>query len=250
MLTDTQKNFRKQMTKLEDSMNQNNSNKGFYSYIEKDYINSYYEKKKKRKKIYATISIGGLLLFLWNSYAIYTWISPAFYSLTGKPLPTITKLLNVTNNKPKKAGHYLKEIHSIEEPLATYFQYRTDNLDNALHDRYRKKECFEIMKKYAEDIQSISFKLQSITPPKKFEQYHAITLSKLNISYQIFVYTLESLSSNDINNINNSIYKSNQLISKLNIINNQGKQEMIKIFNEIDMKYYELDGKIHYSWQE
>ena len=113
MATKTQKNYRKQMRELQKELN-NNSDTGFYSYIERDYIKGYYQ-KIKRKRIFISAGVIGILTLLWNFYAIYTWINPIYYSMTGKPCPLFIEPLTY---RGRSTGN--SEVFAALNPVKIY----------------------------------------------------------------------------------------------------------------------------------
>lgn len=88
MPTNIQKNFKKQMREFQ-KRQKNKGDEGFYSYIERDYINNYYEnKKRKRKFAISGAGIISLLILGWNIYAGSTWLNhiviyPHFLTIPG-----------------------------------------------------------------------------------------------------------------------------------------------------------------------
>ncbi|WFD09426.1 hypothetical protein [Tepidibacter hydrothermalis] len=108
MATETQKNFRKQMKEIEKE-SKNKNQETFYSYIEKDHISGYYSKRKKKKIIISSISLCSILIFLWNFYALSTWLNPVIHSITNKNIPTTVPVLSFNATKHKEVGGYLKQ---------------------------------------------------------------------------------------------------------------------------------------------
>lgn len=254
MPTETQKNFRKQMQMLEKELNEDKEKQGFYSYIERDYINSYYSKKGKKKAIITTISIGSILFVLWNSYAVLTWIAPVVDSITEGKLKSLTGRgvaydgINYKDGVQQEVAYYLQGTNEINHQLIDYYKLRNDILDSALKSDSRK-QYIQSLKTYTESVLGLIFQLQCIDPPAQMDNYHALVLSNYESSYKSFLYAEECLDTSD-NSINNCINKFNEAVAECNAIDIQVREEMLKVFNDIGMSYYEKDGLIHYSWKQ
>lgn len=96
MLNETQRNFRKQIKKLEEE-----------GLLEK-------REKANRRRNY---SIFGILLLAWNVFAVYTWIRPLFISKTtnAKPVNNLGyRLIKGEYNQEKIANYIINHKEIIE----------------------------------------------------------------------------------------------------------------------------------------
>jgi hypothetical protein len=163
MATETQKNYRKQMRKLQKELN-SSSDTGFYSYIERDHIKSYYQKRKK-KRIFISAGVIGILTLLWNSYAIYTWVNPIYYSMTGKNLPVIHRVLDVQGKKHREIAGYLQSLKPGEDIHDKNLNYAILNLNEALQKKTDTTGYFADIAGYSEDVKRNILMVENIRPP-------------------------------------------------------------------------------------
>ena len=174
MATETQKNYRKQMRELQKELN-NNSDTGFYSYIERDYIKSYYQ-KRKRKRIFISAGVIGILTLLWNFYAIYTWINPIYYSMTGKTLPVIHRALDIQGNKHRQIAEYLQSLKPGEDIHDKNLNYAVVNLNEVLQKQTDTSGYFADIAGYSEDVEQSILMVEGISPPAEMLEYHGMML--------------------------------------------------------------------------
>jgi hypothetical protein len=246
MATETQKNYRKQMRELQKELN-NNSDTGFYSYIERDYIKSYYQ-KRKRKRIFISAGVIGILTLLWNSYAIYTWINPIYYSITGKTLPVIHKALDVQGKKHREIAEYLQSLKPGGDIHDKNLNYAIMNLNEVLQKQTDTSGYFADIAGYSEDVKKSILMVESITPPAKMREYHGMMLERLALCKDIFDEILRISNMNNENDINNCIQEIKSLINRYNETGKHSTQEMINVFESINMRYEFENGTIKCWW--
>lgn len=245
MPTEVQRNFKRQMKEIEKELKKK-KNEGFYSYIEGDYINSYYETRRKKQRIVKAVSITGLLIFLWNFYAISTWINPIFYSLTGKNLPTVN-LFDFKGRKQKEVVEYLQVINTEEERIKILLQYRALDFINAFINRPLSNEYYKEISEHALEIKNIISKVETMNPPDEMKTYHQITLKKFYVCGEIFDLIFQIAEEKNINT-NKLIEKINTAIIDFNYFDLKSREELINVFNKIGMKYELSNGQIRYWW--
>jgi hypothetical protein len=237
------------MQEFEREKKKNPEADGFYSYIERDFMNSYYDKKKTRKVIYSSISIGGVLILIWNAYALYTWIFPNAQGIRVNS--TIAQIGNytTTSSLQSQIGHYLREVSYYEEKLSNHANERGNIVQSFVKDRKDPKNLIDISTA-ATEAQYLYKDIKSIIPPEQMQMYHSLIINKFECILTSLQYTQEAFMVTDVNKINDCLNKANEYINKSNETIIESNKVLINIFEENRMNYSVNDGVIQYSWQE
>lgn len=248
MPTETQKNFRKQMKEYS-KRNNNGKNTEFYSFIKKDKISSYYDKSEKRKKVIRTVSIGGVLVLIWNIYAIYTWIKPAIYSFTDNKHLQISNVVDNKSKKHREIANYLDLIEVKKDKLKQYYEYWCKNVNHAFEND--DVIFFDNIEEKSTLIKELYFEIEELNSPEEPKVYKELELKNFDNIYEIFMATLISYYTNNSEEKKDNIERCSKLVDEANLYNNKIIDELIRVFNEIDMKYERTDsGSIRYWWKE
>lgn len=91
-MSQTQRDFKRQMKEYEKEKKKEWVREKVYNHSTERYEYHYYDKNKRLVKVERRgifflkrgISTGALILLLWNSYAIFTWIRSFFYFFLDK----------------------------------------------------------------------------------------------------------------------------------------------------------------------
>jgi len=269
MANRVQKNFKKQIKKYQ-KQRKKRENEEFYSYIEGDFINSYYEKKKKRRRIAISgVSIISFLILAWNIYAGSTWLNYAVYRITGKPLISFKETLD---NKTSQHGQGLISIEEIFDSKATkrkaIYEYldtiKEKNIDilaaNSFNRYLENKNNPDLLKTTLEELETqknetdtFITQLYFIKIPAEMKGYHQTLIKQMELYREIIdimtnIITNRNLDS-DADLVAGQIPLIQELhskIKKFNYYNDVKHQVLIKVFEEANVKYEIYDGQIKY----
>ncbi|MTI65281.1 MAG: hypothetical protein FH753_01625 [Firmicutes bacterium] len=139
-----------------------------------------------------------------------------------------------TKETHKDISSYLKETEYIIKDI--------NNLNNIFKksQQYEVTYLMEIKNKLEKDLINV----YKINPPDILKQYHLMIIKKLNLAYEISLYSIN----------NKEKKKSSQikiLISKLNLYEEIRKAELINSFKKINMEYsFSPNGDIIYRWSK
>jgi hypothetical protein len=219
MLTRTQRNFRKEIKRLEKEKSKYYED--IYSYKHKRFES---ELRKSYKKPIITISgIIGICFLLWNVFAVSTWISPF-------------KLSFSTGMNQQKVASYLKSLEYVKTRIKPYVQKISEpNLFDSSTDNSLLNE--------ENDILSLENNLNTNLPDLyKLKQDEFNSLEYLrNCIEDLRQYKITG-NINYWNAAKNSLeqYNANSLICR---------EDVISILNKYHMPYT-IDGNntIHYSY--
>lgn len=246
MATETQKNFRKQMREIEKDA-KNKDQEAFYSYIEKDHISGYYSKRKKKKVIISSISICSILIFIWNFYALSTWLNPIIHSITNKSVPTTAPVLSFNTAKHKEVGGYLKQTKEIDLKLKEFIEYVNQSLNKGFENEESKYTYLNTLNSYEVKFKEMIATLEEVTPPEELKNYHTYTIQLLNYCVDMIFYSFDIVNSNNPESIN----KYYNLTTQFSSISHNRRIDLIKVFNDIKMEYKILDDNtIKYMWEK
>lgn len=256
MKTNTQRNFKKEMDQIEREM-KSKPTEGFYSYVEGDYINSYYTRKKKKREKIVKYSFISILILAVNVYALYTWLDPIIYHTTGHRIPRIER--HIFNNSPKthtqtnganhvqagyqpnlkhiKADQYIQKIKVLMLDTNQMINYATDNFNKAADNQNFKQEYSINLNKYKEEIQSFILELRAIIPPSEFSEYHKLNIDFYNTAHEVILIYLGNIRSNTRNfEMLSVLYERNNL-RILEI-----RQEILKGLDALSIEYEVIEN--------
>ncbi|MTI71747.1 MAG: hypothetical protein FH751_15980 [Firmicutes bacterium] len=136
-----------------------------------------------------------------------------------------------TKKTHKDISSYLKESEYIIKDI------------NNLINIYNKSGQYEVtyLKEIKNKLEKDLINVYKINPPDILKQYHLVIIKKLNLAYDICLYS-------DNKEKNNSSHIK-ILISKLNLYEEIRKAELIESFEETNMEYsISPNGDIIYRW--
>lgn len=245
MPTETQRNFKRQMRELQKETQ--SENEEFYSYIEKDHIQNYYQDKPKRRSIRTTISIGSIILIIWNVYALSTWLLPQ--NIKPKLVPAFAiNNIKSTNSSQRDIAAYLQSVEEFNIRLNLLFERRNQVFSWGLNAA-EKTSNMKAMDEILYEAQSLVNELQKIKPPNIMMQYKELLIYKYSLAYKLFEVSKVAISASDSVIYNSQINKLNMLNLDMSTSNDKVKQEMFRVFDEVGITY-EIDGdKIRYKWK-
>lgn len=254
MTTQTQKNFKKKMRELEQELKQNkNNDKGFYSYIERDHIKSYYQKRDK-KKILTSISIGGLLIFVFIALFLASWVQPVadFQDINSNEafLVSPKKPSSFMENKQKKIAEYLDSIRLNKKEYYEIMSYRSNYFASAVLKGENKEDYFINIEVNVKRLENIIKELGDVKPPKEMENCHKILKENFCIGSVILSNTLEIKDMSQPKEINKRIKKISTLVNKINENNSIMMNGYEEVFKELGMRYEKIDNQIRYWYNE
>jgi len=253
-LTDSQKNFRKQMKEVErENLNKQmngEQNAPFYSHYKEDMITSYYEKKNTKKRIFQGVSIASIVFILWNAFAIFSWLDLLFRNLTNMDLPIVSSILDFNIDEQRETVNYLKKLEAINEPVRNYLTYQTQIVEqyssNSTFDKNQRVvslqnlyEKIDITKSTLNQIDVPTF----LRPHKSLIVEQADTTLKLNNEMTLAMQAT-SKSSYDVH-----IRNCNDAINEYNNINQRATQELISIFDRIGIEYEFTSNGLKYTYR-
>jgi hypothetical protein len=252
MLTKTQKEYKKQMEELQEQLSTgNNKEQGFYSYLERDYINTYYDPKKKhRKQIITSISLFGIIALIMTALSMYSWLMNTVQPQNAKNLVSITHVLDHNVGIHKEVGLYLQDIQYHKNKSSILLDYCIKNFNTSLENKTSQEVYFNTISDYSSQLRESINALNTMHHPTVMSDYHQIILQNFNTMDQIFILTLKIKNTNDATIINHDVAKINQLLSAYNLSMHESTTKMILVFDEIDMRYKKNpDGQLQYWWK-
>lgn len=246
MPTETQKNFKKEMREIEKEM-KSKKQRIFYSFVKRDHISNYYEKKKTKKIIISSISLGSIIFIMWNLYAISTWINPIFKIATGKNIYSVSIFSSLLGNKHKEIAEYLEQTKELESDLGIVMNDLGNGTNNTFQTESERDNYLNTLDIYEGQLNEKITNLEKIEPPQELENYHQDTLQLLRYSLDMIYYAYDIVSSNDVESIN----EYNEVINQYNEQSHNRRLHLIKVFNEVKMEYKIMDDQtIEYTWKE
>ncbi|MFO7296142.1 MAG: hypothetical protein C0P72_008965 [Clostridia bacterium] len=249
MPTEVQKNFRRQIREFQ-KQQKNRENEKFYSYIEKDFISHYYEtRKRRRRRIISGVSIASLLLFLWNFYAISTWVNHIAYSITGKPLFSVESIFNRGAERHREVANYLKVVDPKEEQIQSLLNDAVTKFNEFLKNQKLHHEYIKEVNKHIQQVNKDILELKSINPPDVMKEFHEILLAEADLCYEILQTSLRVVNSTDGNVRNQYLRDVNALVSDFNNLVRTKRDKLLEVFDEIGMKYEVSGNRIRYWWR-
>lgn len=264
MPTDVQKNFKKQIREFQKQQKEKNRDK-YYSYIEKDFISSYYEeRKKRRKRIISGAGIISLLILFWNIYAGSTWINYLAYKIAGKPLisegilermtgVSFTEMFDRKASKRKAIYRYLDSIKDINidtKSINALIRYAgNQEFSDVIAGRLEEIETQK------NDVSKFFIRLNSIDVPTEMEGYHKALTRQIELFLEMAEMIAEAFGDDNLSlrESNLNIEERIRLLQEINTrsqafnhYNRLGQQELIRAFEQVGIKYEIADDGIRY----
>lgn len=208
-----QKNFRKQIKELE----------------KEGKIPDNYRARRKRPIFTRKVSIISIIFLLWNSFAIYTWVSPFLKNQINNNRIIDNKVLissnNIGLNNNREIVQYLEICKNASIEIG--------NITNKIKDH--NNEIIYTSEEIIKDLNELSKIKDDLNTDKK-------TFENLHINYNELISITEEIIIN-INNQKQYMYERFNELS-LNITN-----ETIKLLEDNNIQYEILeDGKIKYYY--
>lgn len=247
MKTETQKNFKKQMAQLQKQKERSGKeNTHFFSYIENDHIEHYYQPKSKKKL--AAISISSIISTLIILYSAFTWVQP-FLRLRVPSLPQTNTLTAVTQ-VPFQPSHinivnYLDEIDKHDLKLSEINKGTLVNFSTLSNNINQRNTYLELNNIAKAEIERTIISLENLKVPKDMSEHYSTVKSKYNIVYEEIIYCLEMAKSNNYNDITHLKF----LVEKQNLLQKQQTQQLLNAFNKVGIKYEQNGTNINYWYK-
>lgn len=260
MTTDTQKEFKKQMKELQKQKNNSDSNQ-FYSYVEKDYIDNYYTKKKKAR--IRNIGIASIIPLALGVYSIFTWIQPLInepssinyltssnVSNNMQPNGNINPISLIKTNKlikkHEKIIDYISKIDSSDKEILDMLNQRFEEFKNVQNNLTLKKSYIEMLQNDKVRMKAIISEKVKLECPEEFSLHHNTVIEKYNTYYEQLLYLIDATKTNSQESIN----KINLLNDKIKLYAEQQIQALLKGFDATNIKYeVKEDGNIRYWYK-
>ncbi|MDK2801373.1 MAG: hypothetical protein PWQ70_2992 [Clostridiales bacterium] len=239
MLTKGQKRFRKEIEKSLKEIE--NRDQGFYSYIEKAYINSYYNSKTKSSISIPIVAMLCLITILCSTYLFFRsdGLNNHKSDLSNSD-PTILK--------HEKIVSYLEQMKHYHTQALAISNNSVDALNKMLKNPLLYKKSFdEMLIKNKEQIENIMLEIKKISPPDEFQDYHKAAVGKHNFIYEKILYIIDAGSTRSKERIS----QINILSDKINFQIKQEKKEMLSALDKVGIEYEKLDnGQIRYTYKK
>ena len=276
MPTNIQKNFKKQMREFQ-KRQKNKGDEGFYSYIERDYINNYYEnKKRKRKFAISGAGIISLLILGWNIYAGSTWLNHIVYKFTGTTLSSVIETHNRESgghkNKQEKSlisfqnifESKLKKREAIFEYLSSMEHIKLEDLSVNVFNRLAENPDIGALdaKTYGllhvdetkKELERYITEMHQINSPPELEVYHRAKIKQLELCYKAVELMGKYFETFNLDLDNDSgVMEGMPILLDINVLANEieiykeiAQEELIKAFEETGIEYKIYGGEIKY----
>lgn len=253
-LTETQKNFRKEMKEIEAENKRKQKNgeaeQPFYSHYRRDVVDGYYAKKKTGRRIVQGISITTLIFILWNSFAIYTWINPIYRSFMHSDIPVISQLFDSNGVKQREAVAYIDSIKALIQPLEAYWSAKDTVLSNiAVVPITDAQQRLAILEEQEQALQSVALSLQKVDAPEYMENHRQLQISMANTALTSCLRLMQAVQAPDVNAYKTYIARSNDAVTDYVLLTKQSQQELVRVFEEIDMEYEVTSTGIQFTYR-
>jgi hypothetical protein len=255
-LTDSQKNFRKQMKEIEEETKQKqlngDSEDQFYSYYKRDLIDNYYTRPSPKRRIFKGFSFVFLAFVLWNSYAIFTWINPVYRNVTSNDIPLISKIFDNKGVQHRETAKYLSSLGEANVSISNYSSDLKSVL-NAIPKNlvgYKEKRI-EVLEQFQMKLQRSTLALQQTDKPDFLNDFHVLKVEQANFAIQICTQLILAEKSKDESTYNKYIERYNELSMQYNQAAMKAQQELVAVFEKIGMDY-QIDsaGVISYRYKQ
>ena len=249
MPTKTQINFRKQMKAYKKEASTDKEK--IFSYIENDIISDYYSIKPKRvyKKSIPVAAI--ILIILTVGVRGYHFINT---KAPSSPIGIIQVISSVgsgaasvrtaADKKSQELHSYLNDINDIkikQNNIISQYNKLVSDFNNGIVTRKGFALSIEDLIK---QIDIIINELENIKQVEEMSCYHSMFKESINLQSSLFKAMLlkqKTAKSKYNDNIND-------IIAKIDIINTEMKNELVKRFDELGIEYYlNSEGGITYT---
>ncbi|HHW58076.1 MAG TPA: hypothetical protein GXX15_10560 [Clostridia bacterium] len=198
------------------------------------YVNENYRPRTYTKAI-SLISIIPILIFLWNAFAISTWIKPILLRaglLTESKNTSSSVFLKDLKSRQAKISDYIQNVNKVEKDLISYLN--SANITTTEQDLIIIQNKIDLLKNEINDTN-----ISTLTPLKE-NIFSQIELSKEIVNNYINYNKTKSLG---------DLQKIHELIDEFNKSNKEQRNIIIDILKKENMPYIiDDDGTIHYQY--
>lgn len=241
MPTETQKNFKKQMAKLQKQINSKSDEK-IFSYIENDHIHNYYSPKKSRRV--RNFSIMGILMFMLSMYGLYTRVKSTLDVQNPNSLnyriSSMEKAAGFSGISSREIYEYLEKVNPFEVEVSSYLTDISSNFNNYMNTN--RELLLSSLSSYKKRTEGISSDIIKIEPPYELLEYHKKLFEKINSIFNYFEVCERAAKNQNAEDIN---FK----ISNINLSQKLLTAELLKVFDKNGIKYEKTEEGIRYWYQ-